>query len=112
MQLSAWRSPAPDTSEGDGIPIHDLQRELAEPLRAVTADVTPFREERRTDGARAHRDAPGLFGLSRIVGQSGAMRRVVDQIHQVAPTDSTVLLLGETGTGKELFATQIHERSS
>jgi transcriptional regulator with GAF, ATPase, and Fis domain len=37
------------------------------------------------------------------------VRGVLDQIQQVAPTDSTVLLLGETGTGKELFATQIHE---
>jgi transcriptional regulator with GAF, ATPase, and Fis domain len=44
-----------------------------------------------------------------IVGQSAAVRRVLDQIEQVAATDSTVLLIGETGTGKELFATQIHE---
>jgi formate hydrogenlyase transcriptional activator len=46
-----------------------------------------------------------------IVGQSPAMRRVIEQIHQVAATDSTVLLLGETGTGKELLATEIHQRS-
>jgi DNA-binding NtrC family response regulator len=37
------------------------------------------------------------------------VRKVLDQIQQVASTDSTVLLLGETGTGKELFATQVHE---
>src|SRR5262245_28044787 len=47
-----------------------------------------------------------------IVGQSGAIRRVLKQAQQVAVTDSTVLLLGETGTGKELFATQIHELSA
>src|SRR5205814_720264 len=46
-----------------------------------------------------------------IVGQSPSMRRVVDQTHQVAATDSTVLLLGETGTGKELLATEIHQCS-
>jgi transcriptional regulator with GAF, ATPase, and Fis domain len=40
------------------------------------------------------------------------MRRVIEQIHQVAATDSTVLLLGETGTGKELLATEIHQYSS
>ena len=47
-----------------------------------------------------------------IVGQSPAMARVLEQVDQVAATDSTVLLLGETGTGKELFATQIHELSA
>src|SRR6187401_2860220 len=44
-----------------------------------------------------------------VVGQSPAMRRVLEQVRQVAATDSTVLLLGETGTGKELLATQIHQ---
>ena len=47
-----------------------------------------------------------------IVGRSAAVRRVLDQIERVAPTDATVLLLGETGTGKELFATRLHELSS
>jgi transcriptional regulator with GAF, ATPase, and Fis domain len=47
-----------------------------------------------------------------IVGQSAAIRRVLKQAQQVAVTDSTVLLLGETGTGKELIATQIHELSA
>ena len=40
------------------------------------------------------------------------MLSVLEQVEQVAATDSTVLLLGETGTGKELFATQIHEQSA
>src|SRR5229473_7615442 len=46
-----------------------------------------------------------------IVGSSGALRRVILQIDKVAPTDSTVLILGETGTGKELIASAIHKRS-
>jgi len=46
-----------------------------------------------------------------IVGKSAALRRVLDQIAIVAPTGSTVLLHGETGTGKELFARAIHNRS-
>jgi formate hydrogenlyase transcriptional activator len=45
-------------------------------------------------------------------GQSAAVQRALTQIEQVAPTDSTVLLLGETGTGKELFAARIHELSA
>jgi formate hydrogenlyase transcriptional activator len=52
------------------------------------------------------------LGTGQIVGQSAAIRRVLDQVQLVAGTDSTVLLLGETGTGKELFATQIHELSA
>jgi formate hydrogenlyase transcriptional activator len=46
-----------------------------------------------------------------IVGSSGALRRVILQIDRVAPTDSTVLISGETGTGKELIASAIHKRS-
>ena len=46
-----------------------------------------------------------------IIGQSEAIRRVLHQIEMVADSDSTVLLLGETGTGKELVAEAIHSRS-
>ena len=47
----------------------------------------------------------------RIVGDSVALRHVLHQVEIVAPTDATVLLLGETGTGKELVARAIHDRS-
>src|SRR5260221_1220270 len=46
-----------------------------------------------------------------IVGSSPALRKVLRQVAKVAPSDSTVLLLGETGTGKELVARAIHKRS-
>src|SRR5215510_14030312 len=46
-----------------------------------------------------------------IVGQSAALRHVIDLVETVASSDSTVLLLGETGTGKELIARAIHQRS-
>src|SRR5437879_12755516 len=46
-----------------------------------------------------------------IVGSSAALRGVLAQVTKVAPTDSTVLILGETGTGKELIARAIHKRS-
>jgi formate hydrogenlyase transcriptional activator len=50
--------------------------------------------------------------FGRIVGLSAALRRVLKQIQSVSPTDSTVLLHGETGTGKELLARAVHELSA
>ncbi|MBV8139322.1 MAG: sigma 54-interacting transcriptional regulator [Deltaproteobacteria bacterium] len=47
-----------------------------------------------------------------IVGSSQPLRKVLEQVARVAPTDSTVLILGETGTGKELIARAIHKRSN
>jgi two-component system, NtrC family, response regulator GlrR len=49
------------------------------------------------------------FGL--LIGRSAAMRRVIGQLERVAATDATVLLLGETGTGKELAAESVHRES-
>jgi DNA-binding NtrC family response regulator len=48
------------------------------------------------------------FSFSEIVGKSSALCRVLQQVETVAPTDSTVLILGETGTGKELIARALH----
>jgi DNA-binding NtrC family response regulator len=56
------------------------------------------------NGSRA-----GAFG--EIIGQSEVWRRIISQVEIVAPTDATVLILGETGTGKELIAREIHQRS-
>src|SRR5258706_13711295 len=50
--------------------------------------------------------------LEEIVGSSPALHRVLTQVDKVAATDSTVLILGETGTGKELIARAIHNRST
>jgi len=51
-------------------------------------------------------------GFNEIIGRSAALRSVLRQVEIVAPTDSTVLIYGETGTGKELIARAIHDRSA
>src|SRR6202795_1611695 len=56
-------------------------------------------------------EIPREAGFTGIVGQSLALQEVLDLVDMVAPSDSTVLLLGETGTGKELIARPIHDRS-
>ena len=53
-----------------------------------------------------------VTGFESIVGRSAALRRVLRQLEVVAPTDSGVLIQGETGTGKELIAEAIHNRSA
>jgi formate hydrogenlyase transcriptional activator len=52
------------------------------------------------------------LNFEEIVGRSEALRRVLDQIQTVAPTDSTVLIYGETGSGKELIARAVHNLSA
>jgi two-component system response regulator HydG len=50
--------------------------------------------------------------ISRLLGESPAMERVLDVVSRIAPTDATVLITGESGTGKELVARAIHEQSA
>jgi transcriptional regulator with GAF, ATPase, and Fis domain len=50
--------------------------------------------------------------FEQIIGASGALRKVLDLVRTVAPTNSTALIEGETGTGKELIARAIHKRSN
>ena len=58
------------------------------------------------------RDGEDPAGPRSVYGKSAAVLSVLAQVDQVAPTDSSVLLIGETGTGKEVFAAQIHDRSA
>src|SRR5438093_4577897 len=68
------------------------------------------RTENENVALREEIDHSSMF--EEIVGSSAALRGVLAQVTKVAPTDSTVLILGETGTGKELIARAIHKRSS
>jgi PAS domain S-box-containing protein len=71
------------------------------------------RAEERTQGENLalREDADRTSMFEEIIGSSAPLRRVLSQIAKVAPTDSTVLITGETGTGKELVARAIHKRS-
>jgi formate hydrogenlyase transcriptional activator len=80
--------------------LESAYREIAE-LKDKLAQEKLYLE----DEIRGEMDSEG------IVGQSSALRHVLNLVETVAPSDSTVLLLGETGTGKELIARAIHERS-
>jgi formate hydrogenlyase transcriptional activator len=56
-------------------------------------------------------EVQAMHGHGEIIGDSALLRDVLTQMERVAPTDATVLILGETGTGKELIANRIHELS-
>jgi DNA-binding NtrC family response regulator len=60
---------------------------------------------------RSEEELRSKISFSEIVGQSAALRRVLKEVEIVAPTDSTVLICGETGTGKELIARALHNLS-
>ena len=66
----------------------------------------------RDDIARQPNGDTGTHNFEEIVGTSAALKAVLKQVEVVAPTESTVLILGETGTGKELIARAIHTASS
>lgn len=93
--------------------IRDItERKRAEDdLRQALAEVQRLRERLEHENVYLRQAVSGLKESGRIVGQSVAIRQALMQVEQVAITGSTVLLLGETGTGKELFASAIHDMS-
>ena len=86
-------------------------RESEEQLRRTLDEVQHLRDQLQQQNVYLQQEVKLLHGHARIVGQSQALKRVLAQVEQVAPTGSTVLLLGETGTGRELIASTIHELS-
>ena len=79
----------------------DERLEAERRIRSLTAEAEYLREELAAE-----------HGFDEILGRSPALRRALQSVAQVAATDATVLLLGETGTGKELVARAIHDRSA
>jgi transcriptional regulator with GAF, ATPase, and Fis domain len=99
-----------DDAAEEGV-VNDLRR-VAEALQGTLDELRQLRESVREEGAQGGGPTVRLFGTSRlIVSESEAVRAALAQVEQVAPTPATVLLVGETGAGKEVFAQAIHELS-
>jgi formate hydrogenlyase transcriptional activator len=88
---------------------HDHFRQPYEGFRDAAPDIVPINERKRMRLDTEVDDDPPLTG---IIGNSSSLKLALAEVDQVAPTDSTVLVLGETGTGKELIARAIHNLSA
>src|SRR5215472_11794114 len=77
----------------------------------VYGEVAELKDKLAQEKLYLEQEIRGEMDFEGIVGRSSGLRHVLSLVETVAPSDSTVLLLGETGTGKELIARAIHERS-
>ncbi|OLC98837.1 MAG: hypothetical protein AUH86_03875 [Acidobacteria bacterium 13_1_40CM_4_58_4] len=82
--------------------LDELRQRVANLLKLATL-------EKENDALRRRLTTEGQFGP--MIGRSAEMRRAFEMADRVAPTDSTVLILGESGTGKDLLSQEIHARS-
>jgi len=76
-------------------------RRMADRAQTLREEKLYLQDEIRTE-----------YNFEEIIGDSMSLRRILDQLQTAAPTDSTILILGETGTGKELIARAIHHLSA
>jgi transcriptional regulator with GAF, ATPase, and Fis domain len=90
----------------------ELQRLKAEQeLRQALTEVESLKNRLHAENVYLQEEIRREHNFEEIVGNSPALLEVLGQVQRVAPTDSTVLVYGETGTGKELIARAIHDRS-
>ena len=87
------------------------RRQAHQSLRNALAEVQRLREQLALENVQLRREVRTLKGPRVIAAESVATKQVLAQIEQVAPTTATVLMLGETGCGKDVFAEAIHELS-
>ncbi len=80
-------------------------------LQAVTEELRRAKEKLAEEKLYLEETIDTELGFGEIIGRSGALKEVMAKVAKVAPSDATVLLLGETGTGKELVARALHRQS-
>ena len=88
------------------------ERKRAEQDQMRRCEIRGLKERLEEENLYLREEIFEVKGFDEIVGKSDALRYVLARVEQVAKTDATVLLQGETGVGKELIARAIHERSS
>ena len=91
----------------------ELKRQRAEAeLQAALQQVRALQKKLEAENVYLQEELSRVHNFEEIVGNSRALLEVLDRVETVAPTDSTVLITGETGCGKELIARAIHSHSS
>jgi formate hydrogenlyase transcriptional activator len=83
-----------------------------ESLRSAYAENKQLKDRFQAENIYLHKDIDREFNFGEIIGRSKALEQVFFKVEQVAPQDTTVLLLGETGTGKGAVARAIHNRGA
>ena len=89
----------------------DRKRRDAE-LMARVGEIQALRDRLQAENVSLREEVRSRHDFDEIVGQGRAIQQVLARVSLVAPTDAAVLLLGETGTGKELLARALHQRST
>jgi PAS domain S-box-containing protein len=89
----------------------DDRKQAENELQKAVYENKKLRDQLHNENLALKEEIDRSLMFEEIVGASPALRRVLARVSKVAPTDSTVLLTGETGTGKELIARAIHKRS-
>ena len=88
------------------------RKEMENKLREHLGEIERLKLQLEKENVYLREEIKTERGFGKVIGDSDALRYVLFRAQQVAPTDSTVLILGETGTGKGMVADAIHEMSS